>query len=59
MRNVNIDEHLISIIENLYKKASSAVIVNDTRGDLFRTRLPPVANSIQYFLGKNYARHSK
>ena len=34
----NIDEQLISIIENLYKKASSAVnvIVNDTRGDFFR-----------------------
>ena len=37
MRNFNIDEHRISIIENLYKKASSAVIVNDTRRDLFRT----------------------
>ena len=37
MRNFNIDEHLISIIENLYKKANSAVIVNDTKGDFFRT----------------------
>ena len=37
MRNCNIDEHIISIIENLYKKASSAVIVNDTRGNFFRT----------------------
>ena len=35
--NVNIDEYLISIIENLYKKAISAVTINDTRGDLFRT----------------------
>ena len=39
IRHFNIDEHLISIIENLYKKASSAVIVNDTRGDLFRTSI--------------------
>ena len=37
MRNFNIDEYLISIIENIYKKASSAVIVNDARGDFFRT----------------------
>ena len=37
MRNYNIDEQLISIIEDLYKNARSAVIVNDTRGDLFRT----------------------
>ena len=37
MRNFNIDEHLISIIDNLYKKANSAVIVNDTRRDFFRT----------------------
>ena len=37
MRNFNIDEQLISIIENLYKKVSSAVIVNDTRGDFFQT----------------------
>ena len=29
MRNCNIDEHLISIIENLYKKSNSAEIVND------------------------------
>ena len=36
MRNFNIDEQLISIIENLYKKAISEVIVNDTRGDLLR-----------------------
>ena len=37
MIHFNIDEHLISIIENLYKKASSAMIINDTIGDLFRT----------------------
>ena len=30
MRHFNNDEHLISIIENLYKKASSAVVINDT-----------------------------
>ena len=63
MININIDEHLISIIENLYKKAGSAVIVNDAREDVFRisvgVRLLPVANFIQYFLGQNYARHSK
>ena len=39
MRNCNIDEHLISIIEHLYKNASSAVIVNDTRGYFFRTSI--------------------
>ena len=37
MRYFNIDEHLISIIENLYNKANSAVIINNTIGDFFST----------------------
>ena len=37
MRHFNINEYLISIIETLYKNVNSAVIVNDTKEDFFRT----------------------
>ena len=37
LRNYNIDENLILIIESLYNKANSAVLINNEIGDFFKT----------------------
>ncbi|GFS14497.1 endonuclease-reverse transcriptase [Elysia marginata] len=37
MRKYNINRNLITVIENLYNKATSAVFCNNNIGDWFRT----------------------
>ena len=37
MRNFNFDTHLIEIIQALYQDATSAVLLNNNRGDFFKT----------------------
>ena len=39
MKKYNISTNLIRVIRNLYNKATSAVLVNSSLGDLFRTKV--------------------
>ena len=59
MRHFNINANLIIMIQNLYDKATSAVYLNDSIGDWFKTTVGVrqdcvLSHTLQHLLGENY-----